>query len=101
MGKPVVMTSGICGASAAGDTGVAAGSMRVAGLFSRGLRSGNCFGGTPFSQVARETMDVTDATKEEIDDMFGWKQAERAKDMQLHYEGRRLRSRRARITMMV
>jgi hypothetical protein len=52
-------------------------------------------------KVARETMDVTDATKEEIDDMFGWKQAERAKDMQLHYEGRRLRSRRARITMMV
>ena len=52
-------------------------------------------------KVARETMDDTGATKDDIDDMYGWKQAERAKDMQLHYEGRRLRSRRARISMMV
>ena len=52
-------------------------------------------------KVARETMDDTGATKDDIDDMYGWKQAERAKDMQLHYEGRRLRSRHARISMMV
>ena len=39
--------------------------------------------------------------EEDIDEMFGWNQAERAKDMQTHYAGRLERSRRACITMMV
>jgi len=46
-------------------------------------------------------MDVTGATKEDLDDMYGWKQAERAKDMQVHYAGRKERSVRARISMMI
>lgn len=52
-------------------------------------------------KVARDTQDVTGAEKGEIDDQFGWNQRERAKDSQLHYAGRRDRSRRARITMML
>ena len=43
----------------------------------------------------------TGASKGDIDDMFGWNQAERAKDMQLHYAGRLERSKKARITMMI
>ena len=52
-------------------------------------------------KMARATLDVTGAVKEDLDDMFGWKQAERAKDMQSHYAGRKERSVRARITMMI
>ena len=52
-------------------------------------------------KVARDSQDVTGAEKGEIDDHFGWNQRERAKDSQLHYAGRRDRSRRARITMML
>ena len=36
-----------------------------------------------------------------IDEFFGWNQAQRAKDMQMHYAGRRERSLRARVTMMI
>ena len=55
-------------------------------------------------KVARATMpdDGSDwrHTKEDLDDMFGWKQAERAKDMQLHNAGPLERSVRARLTMI-
>ena len=40
-------------------------------------------------------------SKEDIDEMFGWNQAERAKDMQVHYAGRSERSKKARITMFI
>ena len=52
-------------------------------------------------KVARATMAQTGATRDDIDEHFGWKQRERAEDMQLHYEGRRDRARRARVTMML
>ena len=51
VGKPVVMTNGICGASTAGDAGEAARSMGFDAFLLRGLRSANCFGGTPFSHA--------------------------------------------------
>ena len=41
------------------------------------------------------------ATKEDIDDLFGWKQRERPLDMHLHYAGLRDRALRARVTMMI
>ena len=46
-------------------------------------------------------MAATGVDKEDIDDQFGWKQAERAKDQQVRYAGRRERARRACITMMI
>ena len=46
-------------------------------------------------------MHLTDAKVEDINDLFGWKQAERAKDMQMHYAGLGDRAHRARITMMI
>ena len=52
-------------------------------------------------KIARDTLEETGCNKADIDDMFGWKQAERAKDMQTHYAGRRERSVRARLTMMI
>jgi len=52
-------------------------------------------------KVARDSQEETGVEKGEIDDHFGWNQRERAKDSQLHYAGRRDRSRRARITMML
>ena len=52
-------------------------------------------------KFARQYMQETGTSKEDIDDMFGWKQAERSKDMQKHYDVRRNRSRRAAITMMI
>ena len=52
-------------------------------------------------KVARDSQEVTGVEKGEIDDHFGWNQRERAKDSQLHYAGRRDRSRRARLTMML
>ena len=51
--------------------------------------------------MARATMGETLVSKEDIDDQFGWKQAERNKEQQLAYAGRQLRSKRARITMMI
>ena len=50
---------------------------------------------------ARESMSVTGSTKDELNDFYGWDQAAAAKDMQRHYQGRVIRSRRARITMMI
>ena len=52
-------------------------------------------------RLARASMQETGASKEDLDDMFGWNQAERAKDMQVHYAGRLERSKRARVTMMI
>jgi hypothetical protein len=52
-------------------------------------------------KFARDCMEDTGATKEDIDEQFGWKQAERAKDQQSSYAGPRSRSHRARITMMI
>ena len=52
-------------------------------------------------KIARATMEQTGASKEDLDDMFGWKQSERAKDMQLHYAGRAHRAKRALVTMMI
>jgi hypothetical protein len=52
-------------------------------------------------KMARDTMEVTLVSKEDIDDQYGWKQAERAKDQQMSYAGPRARSHRARITMMI
>lgn len=52
-------------------------------------------------KVARASMKETGATREDVDEQFGWKQRERAEDMQLHYEGRTDRARRARVTMML
>ena len=52
-------------------------------------------------RFARDSMAETGATKDDIDDLFGWKQRERALDMQLHYAGLRDRALRARVTMMI
>ena len=52
-------------------------------------------------RMAREAMAETGATKQDIDDMFGWLQAERAKDQQTAYAGPAERSVRARCTMMI
>ena len=52
-------------------------------------------------RLARRHAKETGAKKEDIDDLFGWKQAERAKDMQLHYAGPQERALHARITMML
>ena len=49
-------------------------------------------------KMARATLDQTGCSKEDLDDMIGWKQAERAKDMQIHYAGRAERTARARLT---
>ena len=51
--------------------------------------------------IARATMEETGVSKEDVDDFFGWKQAERAKDMQVHYDVRRNRSKRSAITMLI
>ena len=52
-------------------------------------------------KIARASTSETGASKTDIDDMFGWKQAERAKDMQMHYSGYGDRVHRAKITMLV
>ena len=56
-------------------------------------------------RFARQSMEATGSKKEDLDDMFGWNQAARAKDMQLVYcmKGGRSdgRSLRKRITMMI
>ena len=53
------------------------------------------------TKVARDTMDETGVDEQDLDDMLGWEQAQREKRSQLRYAGRRDRSRRARITMMI
>ena len=54
-------------------------------------------------RVARETSARSDVTAMDIDVVFGWNEAQRNKDMQLHYQGldRAQRVRRARVTMYV
>ena len=52
-------------------------------------------------RIARATMAITEVTEEDIDEHFGWKQAERAKVQQLSYAGRKHRSTRARITSQI
>jgi hypothetical protein len=52
-------------------------------------------------KVARDSMELTGASKDDIDDQYGWRQAERAKDQQSAYAGPRSRSHRARISMMM
>ena len=51
--------------------------------------------------MARDAMAETGASKEDIDDLFGWLQAQRAKDQQKAYAGIAERSVRARCTMMI
>ena len=46
-------------------------------------------------KLARRHQKDTGAKKEDIDELFGWKQAERAKDMQRHYAGLQERAFRA------
>ena len=52
-------------------------------------------------RMARDSAAETGATKDDIDDLFGWLQAERAKDQQKAYAGIAERSVRARCTMMI
>jgi hypothetical protein len=54
-------------------------------------------------RIARETMRRTGMAIMDIDITFGWNEAQRRKDMQLHYQGldRRARVRLARTTMFV
>ena len=52
-------------------------------------------------RMARDAMAETGASKEDIDDLFGWLQAQRAKDQQKAYAGIAERSVRARCTMMI
>ena len=50
--------------------------------------------------VARETMDVTGATEQDIDMIFGWLEAFYSHKMQLHYSSRFTRTRRSAVTSM-
>ena len=52
-------------------------------------------------RFARESMGETGVSEEDIDDLFGWRQAERAKIQQLRYAGRQKRSLRAKVTMKI
>ena len=52
-------------------------------------------------RFARASMKETGVSEVDIDDQFGWEQAERAKKQQLAYAGRQHRAQRARITMMI
>lgn len=53
------------------------------------------------TKIARDSMATTGVDAEDIDEMLGWDQAEREKNSQRRYAGRRERSRRARVTMMI
>ena len=48
--------------------------------------------------VARQTRDITGATEQDIDMVFGWLEAMYSQRMQLHYESRFDRIRRAMVT---
>ena len=52
-------------------------------------------------KIARATMDETGVDSIDIDEQFGWEQAARAKVQQLRYAGRRSRSSRCKVTMMI
>ena len=51
--------------------------------------------------MAQATAKVTGATALMIDELYGWRQAERAKVQQLTYAGLRARAERAKVTMMI
>ena len=48
--------------------------------------------------VARQTRDITGATEEDIDLVFGWQEAMYSQKMQKHYETRFIRDRRSLVT---
>jgi hypothetical protein len=50
---------------------------------------------------ATDTMQVTGCDTGDLDDHFGWDQAERKKKSQLKYRGKTHRNKRARVTMML
>ena len=50
---------------------------------------------------ATDTMHVTGVSSGDLDDHFGWDQAERKKKSQLKYRGKTHRNKRARVTMML
>ena len=51
--------------------------------------------------ISLRSLSCVGASKEDIDDLFGWLQAQRAKDQQKAYAGIAERSVRARCTMMI
>ena len=51
--------------------------------------------------VARQTMDETGATEQDIDIIFGWLENFYSSKMQMHYESTFVRERRKVVTMMV
>jgi hypothetical protein len=51
--------------------------------------------------IARKTMQLTGATEQDIDLVFGWMEAMYSARMQIHYESRFDRDRRAAVTRMV
>jgi hypothetical protein len=51
--------------------------------------------------VQTQLMDETGVDSIDIDEQFGWEQAARAKVQQLRYAGRRSRSSRCKVTMMI
>ena len=54
-------------------------------------------------RVARETQEETGVSAMDIDIVYGWNEAQRRKDMQLHYQGldRAQRVGHARVTMCI
>ena len=52
-------------------------------------------------KMAQATAKITGATALMIDELYGWRQAERAKVQQLSYAGLMARAERAKVTMMI
>ena len=51
--------------------------------------------------IARQTRDVTGASEQDIDLLFGWMEAFYSSKMQMHYETKLIREARAAITRMI
>ena len=51
--------------------------------------------------IARQTRDVTGASEQDIDLLFGWMEAFYSAKMQMHYETKLIREARAAITRMI
>ena len=51
--------------------------------------------------VARRTMELTGATEMDLDLMFGWQEKMYSRKMQIHYEQRFTRERRAKVTSLL
>ncbi len=51
--------------------------------------------------VARRTMEATGATEMDLDLMFGWQERMYSRKMQIHYEQRFTRERRACVTSLL